>query len=108
MPVARLEHRLRPRRLGPVSGGGPGRGQGVGRGGRAGRGRGGGSRSVPAPRAQCRVSALPPVSRSVLEPLGRFAEGEGAERYPAVRCGEFVNRELEAISLRTGEPAQPM
>jgi len=98
-----------------VSGGGPGRGQGVGRGGRAGRGRGGGSRSVPAPRApcpapraQCRVSALPPVSRSVLEPLGRFAEGEGAERYPAVRCGEFVNRELEAISLRTGEPAQPM
>jgi hypothetical protein len=41
------------------------------------------------------------ASDQLLQPLGRFAELEGArERYPATRAGEQVQAELEMISLK--------
>lgn len=41
------------------------------------------------------------ASDAVLEPLGRFREVDGAvERYPPIKAGAFVSRELEAIRLK--------
>ncbi|GIL51392.1 hypothetical protein Vafri_7399 [Volvox africanus] len=48
------------------------------------------------------------ASDAVLRPLGRFAEQPGsAEAYPAIKAGDQVQRELEAICLRkvTASPA---
>ena len=40
------------------------------------------------------------ASDQILRPLGHFATAEAEQRYPPVLAGQFVQEELEAISLK--------
>jgi hypothetical protein len=40
------------------------------------------------------------ASDQVLRPLGHFAEGEGAQAFPATDAGAYVESELSVINLR--------
>jgi hypothetical protein len=40
------------------------------------------------------------ASDQVLRPLGHFAEGEGAQAFPAIDAGAYVQSELSVINLR--------